>query len=182
MIETGRLILRDWVDGDRAPFHAMNSDPRVMATIGRLMDRAAADASIDEMIAGNRAGLGLWAVERRLDGKFLGFCGIGNAPPATPVEGELEIGWRLIYEMWGHGFAREAAQASLEWAWTTLPHDSVAAITAATNTRSWGLMKRLGMTRDPDGDFDHPAVPVGDPLRAHITYRIARPISRPATP
>lgn len=49
------------------------------------------------------------------------------------------------------------------------------AITNIENTRSWGLMERLGMTRYPEEDFEHPSVPVGDPLRPHILYRIHRP-------
>ena len=51
----------------------------------------------------------------------------------------------------------------------------VASITAPANVPSWALMERLGMTRDPSGDFNHPKLGEGDPLRAHITYRIARP-------
>jgi hypothetical protein len=49
------------------------------------------------------------------------------------------------------------------------------AITTLANTRSWGLMERLGMVRHPDEDFDHPDLAEGDPLRPHILYRIQRP-------
>jgi RimJ/RimL family protein N-acetyltransferase len=52
---------------------------------------------------------------------------------------------------------------------------SVIAVTVPENTRSWGLMLRLGMTRDPAEDFDHPDLPEGDPLRRHVLYRISRP-------
>jgi len=48
-------------------------------------------------------------------------------------------------------------------------------MTNIENVRSWGLMERLGMVRDHASDFDHPAVPIGDPLRPHIVYRIERP-------
>ena len=97
----------------------------------------------------------------------------------TPIEGEIEIGWRLAHEHWGKGYAREAAQASLDWVWDHLDADSLAAITTPGNANSWGLMERLGMTRIHGDDFDHPKA-MGD-LIPHITYRIARPVHRGAS-
>jgi RimJ/RimL family protein N-acetyltransferase len=122
-----------------------------------------------------KLGYCFWAVERKADGLFLGFCGLKPGPDGTPIEGQVEIGWRLRVDAWGKGYAREAAQASLAWAWANLDTPKVAAITNIKNTRSWGLMERLGMRRYPEEDFDHPAVPEGDPLRPHILYRIHRP-------
>lgn len=173
MIETERLILRGWEERDRAPFHAMGQDDRVMATLGPLLWRDETDALIDRMqgiLAAN--GYTFWAIERRADGAFLGFCGLKPGAEETPIEGEVEIGWRLAFEHWGQGYAREAAQASLDWAWTN-GIDSVAAITTPVNVRSWGLMERLGMTRSPQDDFDHPKAI--DRLKPHITYRIRKP-------
>jgi RimJ/RimL family protein N-acetyltransferase len=93
----------------------------------------------------------------------------------TPIESDVEIGWRLRADCWGKGYAREAAQASLDWAWANLDREAVAAITVTDNRRSWGLMERLGMRRDPLEDFDHPDLAESDPLRRHIVYRIRRP-------
>lgn len=176
MIETDRLLLRAWEERDRAPFAALGQDPEVMATLGPLLSRSESDAMIDRL-RGLQEELGhtFWAMERRADGATIGFCGLVRGRLGTPIEGEPEIGWRLARPAWGQGYAREAAEASLAWAWANLPDQSVAAITATINGRSWGLMRRLGMTRDPAGDFDHPLVPEGSPLRAHVTYRIARP-------
>jgi RimJ/RimL family protein N-acetyltransferase len=81
----------------------------------------------------------------------------------------------LRREAWGQGYAREAAEASLAWGWATLDIPRITAITVPANHRSWNLMERLGMTRDPAADFDHPAVPDGSPLKQHILYRIVRP-------
>lgn len=176
MIDTNRLRLRDWRDQDRAPFHAINSDPVVMATLGPLLSRADSDALIDRVAArGAVHGHTFWAVERRDDGALLGWCGLLPGGEGTPIEGEIEIGWRLGSEYWGVGYAREAAQASIDWAWSALDVPGVAAITSVGNTRSWGLMERLGMTRFPAEDFDHPRVPDGSPLKRHIVYRVARP-------
>lgn len=176
MIESERLILRGWRDSDREPFAAMSRDPRVMATLGPLMRREESDAAIDRLMRVlAEHGSTFWAIERRSDGAFLGFCGIKPGPEGTPIAGEPEIGWRLAFDHWGQGYAREAAEATLGWAWAATEWAHVAAITTPGNPRSWGLMTRLGMIRAEADDFDHPAVPEGSPLKPHITYRIARP-------
>ncbi|RYD54075.1 MAG: N-acetyltransferase [Sphingomonadales bacterium] len=173
MIETERLILRGWEDRDHAPFHQIGQDARVMATLGPLLSRDETDALIQRMRTIQQAeGFTFWAIERREDGAFIGFCGLKPGAEDTPIQGKVEIGWRLAYEHWGKGYAREAAQASLNWAWAK-GLDSIAAITTPGNTRSWGLMERLGMTRVPQDDFDHPKAI--DQLKAHWTYRIRRP-------
>lgn len=173
MIETERLLLRGWEARDRPPFRAMGVDPEVMATIGPLLSPEEADAAIDRQIGfQERFGHCFWAIERRADGAFLGFCGLKPGAEGTPIEGEIEIGWRLARAHWGQGYAREAAEASLAWGWAQLDVSTIAAITTRDNARSWGLMERIGMLRAPADDFDHPAaIPA---LRPHITYRIAR--------
>ncbi|NML05156.1 GNAT family N-acetyltransferase [Sphingomonas sp. G-3-2-10] len=177
MIETERLILRGWKDSDLDPFAAMSQDPRVMATLGPLMSRDEAAAVITRIEGIREAhGYTFWAIERREDGAFLGFCGVKPGAEDTPIAGEVEIGWRLAHDHWGKGYAREAAQASLDWVWTHLDADQVAAITTPGNSNSWGLMERLGMVRAPEDDFDHPKA-IGH-LIPHITYRIARPAKR----
>jgi RimJ/RimL family protein N-acetyltransferase len=176
MIETERLVLRPWREGDMTPFHAMCSDPAVMRYLGPLQSRADVAAAVArQQVFQASEGYCFWAVARREDGQFLGFCGVKPGAERTPIEGQIEIGWRLRADAWGQGYAREAAQASLDWTWANLDAPGVAAITNIENTRSWGLMERLGMRRNPNEDFDHPAVPEGDPLRPHILYRIHRP-------
>ncbi len=176
MIETDRLILRGWRDADVEPFHLMCTDPEVMRWLGPPMSRADAQAAADRQngfIASH--GYAFWAIERKEDGAFLGFCGLKPGPEGTPIHDGVEIGWRLKRDAWGAGYAREAAQASLGWGWANTDAPEILAMTNIGNVRSWGLMERLGMTRDHASDFDHPAVPVGNPLRPHIIYRIARP-------
>lgn len=173
MIDTDRLVLRPWAERDLVPFHAMGQDAEVMRYIGPLANWADAESARERMDACQAAnGYCFWAVERRTDGAFIGFCGL--KPGRWPIEGEMEIGWRLARAAWGQGFAHEAAQASLDWAWRALV-PSVTAITVPANARSRGLMERLGMVRYANEDFDHPDVPEGSPLKRHVLYRIARP-------
>ncbi|MBA2935638.1 GNAT family N-acetyltransferase [Sphingomonas sp. CGMCC 1.13654] len=175
MIETERLILRRWRDEDHAPFAAMGRWPAVMEHLGELQTDEDAAAGIARQ-RGFQASHGhcFWAIERKQDGAFLGFCGL---KPGTvgPIDGEVEIGWRLREDAWGQGYAREAAEASIAWGWANLDTPKILAITTPANTASWGLMIRLGMTRRPDLDFGHPQFRPGDRLYEHITYEIVRP-------
>lgn len=175
MIGTERLLLRRWRGEDAAPFLAVGQDGEVMRYIGPPLTPEDVAASIARQNAlADAGGTCFWAIERRTDGAFLGFCGIKPGPVGTPIADLPEIGWRLARAAWGQGYAREAAAACLEDAWVR-GEQHVSAITVPANERSWGLMIRLGMTRVAAGDFDHPVVPEGDPLRRHLTYAIARP-------
>ena len=177
MIETERLILRPWEESDLAPLLAICRDPLVMATIGPVQSSAEVQAGIVTQQAYQaRDGYCYWAMERRAERDVIGFCGLEKQPDAMPmIAGKTDIGWRLAHRRWGQGYAREAAAASLLWAWTHTDLAQVVAITTLANTRSWGLMERLGMARDHSADFDHPAVADDSPLKRHILYRIARP-------
>lgn len=171
MIETRRLLLRRWQDGDREPFATMGVDPEVMRFFPACLDRADSDALIDRIEAHfARCGYGLWAVERRDDGAFLGFTGLFDVAFASPIEGDVEIGWRLARAAWGQGYGFEAATAALAFAAANLEAPRIVAMTVAANIRSWGLMQRLGLVRRPDLDFDHPRLAEGHVLRPHIVY------------
>jgi RimJ/RimL family protein N-acetyltransferase len=74
--------------------------------------------------------------------------------------------------------AREAAETVLRFAFDSLRLDRVVSFTVPANTASWGLMERLGMRKL--GEFDHPSLPEGHPLRRHVVYEIAAP-RRPST-
>ena len=172
MIETERLILRGWREADRDPFFALNSDPAVMEFLP-AGTRADSDAAVDRMIE-TQADHGhcFWAVERKADGAFVGFCGV--MPAREPLH-EVELGWRLAREAWGHGYATEGARASLAWCWANLDTPTVMASTVPANIRSRRVMEKIGLRYVEGGDFDHPALPEGDPLRRHVLYRTHRP-------
>jgi len=76
-----------------------------------------------------------------------------NAPGAGPITGDFEIGWRLREDVWGQGYAKEAAIASLDLAFQRFGAPHVVALTVPGNVTSQGLMKRLGMTRREDLDY-----------------------------
>lgn len=180
-IETDRLILRTWREGDAEALHAICNDPDVMTYLGPLQSREMIDAAIRRQTGWQTTkGYCFWAVEHRETGAMIGFCGLKPGPEETPLHNRTEIGWRFRRDMWGQGVAREAAQASLDWGWANLDGATdegarIWAMTVMGNSRSWGLMERLGMARHTDLDFDHPGLATDDPLRPHITYSIGRP-------
>lgn len=170
-VETTRLVLRRWDDADRLPFAAMNADPEVMRYFPAPMTGPESDALVDRIEEHfDTYGYGLWALERRDDGAFLGFTGLATVRPELPFAPALEVGWRLTRTAWGHGFATEAALEALRVGFES-GHAEIVSFTAVANAPSRRVMERLGMRRDPDDDFDHPAVPEGSRLRPHVLYR-----------
>lgn len=171
---TDRLRLRQWREADLAPFAALNADPEVMRYFPASLARAHSDAFAGHVSAAiEETGWGLWAVEVRDGPPFVGFVGLNPATFESHFTPAVEVGWRLAREHWGHGYATEAAGAALSFGFEQLRLDEIVSFTAASNQRSVAVMRRLGMTRDAAGDFDHPRVADG-PLRRHVLYRISQ--------
>ena len=173
-LSTERLLLRRWRSSDSEPFAALNGDPEVMEHFPAALTRAESDqmiASLEGRFEQN--GFGLWAVEVRASGEMIGFVGLNVPSFDAHFMPAVEIGWRLSRSAWGHGYATEAARASLSFGFEESELDEIVAMTTTTNARSAAVMERLGMTREAADDFDHPAIEAGHPLRRHILYRIS---------
>lgn len=170
-IETDRLIMRDWRQDDLDAFHAINSDPKVRATLGPIMTREeVADLIVRMRGLQEKYGYCFWALVRKSDGQLIGWCGMIRGAPDVPVADKLEIGWRLASETWGNGYITEAARKCIKWASVQFPGENIWAITSANNRRSRAVMERLNMTYLPDMDFDHPSVDPESKLLRHVTY------------
>ncbi len=175
-LRTRRLLLRPWREADREPYARMNADPRVMEFFPALMTREESDASVDRAYAHfARYGYGFWAVEIPDVCPFIGFVGLWNPTIEAHFTPCVEIGWRLAHDHWGHGYATEAATAALRYGFEVLGLSEILSMTAVINFRSRRVMEKLGMTYDEQGDFDHPRVPDGHPVKRHVLYRIRRP-------
>jgi len=179
MIETERLLLRPWREGEQAALAAVNGDPRVSDWLGGPIDRAASDALFDRLVAHQaKYGFCAWAAERKADGRILGLIGLGVVTAESlPVGPAVEMAWRLSPDAWGAGYATEGAQAALDWGFDNLDLSEIIAFTARTNLRSQAVMRRIGMQADPARDFDHPRVAADSPLRPHVVFAIPRPAS-----
>jgi 3-dehydroquinate dehydratase/shikimate dehydrogenase len=173
-ITTARLLLRPWRASDLEPFARMNADPRVMEWFPQTLnahESAAMAAAIGLRMSAQ--GWGLWAVEVPGVAEFIGLIGLNRADDALGYPA-VEVGWRLAAEHWGCGYAPEGARASLAHGFDTLALEEIVSFTAVGNAKSRRVMEKIGMTHDPDEDFDHPRIPEGSALVRHVLYRISR--------
>lgn len=172
-IDTERLVLRNWRKSDLPAWAAMNADPEVREHLGRLLSESEAAASVRGFQEDlDRNGFGFWAVEVRSTGEFIGFTGLDRVDDYVPFDG-IEIGWRLARSAWGHGYATEAARATLAYGFGPLDLPEILAVTTRTNLRSQAVMRRLDMTTDPADDFDDPDADRPS-LRPQVVYRRQR--------
>jgi RimJ/RimL family protein N-acetyltransferase len=178
-LHTERLILRPWRESDREPFAAMGADPEVMEFFPALLSRRESDvfvARIEQHFADH--GYGPWAVEERASGSFVGFVGIFHTNFEAHFTPCVEVAWRLMRSAWGKGYASEAARESVRYAFQDLGLQQVVSFTSVGNLPSQRVMRRIGMRHDAPGDFQHPRVEAGHPLRPHVLYRLDREASK----
>jgi len=175
-LHTRRCVLRQWKETDLGAWAEMNADPEVRRHFPGLLSDEQARAEAGRCRDGiDQRGWGVWALEVPGALTFAGFVGLIVPHYDAPFVPALEIGWRLPRAAWGQGYATEAAQAALEFAFGRLQVREVVAITVPGNEASRRVMARLGMQRDEGGDFDHPRIAPGHPLRRHVLYRKAAP-------
>ena len=157
MRTTERLVLRPFRESDLEPWAALNTDPDVTQYLGPPLSREDSDriaAAVNASYASE--GIGFLAVERRTDGAFLGACGLTRE---QWYPDDLEIGWRLAREYWGHGYASEAAASWLDYAFGEAGRPRVIAVTDTPNVRSIAVMRRLGMSFDHETVLEDDGVP-----------------------
>lgn len=174
IISTERTGLRRWIDSDLKPFTEMNKDKEVMQYFpDTLTDQETADMVERINLHFEKNGFGLFAVENKLTGQFIGFTGFAIPAFESFFTPGIEIGWRYRKEAWGQGFATEAASACLCYGFDTLQFDKVVSFTAAVNINSEKVMKRIGMKRV--AFFDHPKIDRQSILCRHVLYQINNP-------
>ncbi|MCC8934652.1 GNAT family N-acetyltransferase [Rhizobium sp. 'Codium 1'] len=174
IVETERVVLRNWRDEDRDLFREINRDEKVMAFFPFRRSHAECDLLFNrnrDMITGT--GLGFYALADRDTDEAMGFCGLTPVDlPGILPEGSVEIGWRLATRFWGKGYVTEAAERLVEHGLTALGLAEIYAFAVQNNDRSIAVMRRLGMEHYGDRDFDHPKVPDTHPhLKRHVLYR-----------
>jgi ribosomal-protein-alanine N-acetyltransferase len=171
--DTRRLRLRRWREEDLDMFARMNADRRVMEFFPKTLTRPESDALATRIGATLVQNVfGLWAVEVPGEAHFVGFVGLAEPTFEAHFTPCVEIGWRLAHPHWGKGYAFEAAQRVIEYAFQDLRLSELVSFTAVSNLRSQALMKRLGFTSEQSDDFYHPSLPEGHPLERHILYRL----------
>lgn len=168
-------------DDDLPAYAALNADPRVreffpFALTTKVSDAEAAGLRKDLAVNG----WGAWAVEVVGKVPFAGWVGLGppdfgpHSPPFKHVTPCIEIGWRLAYDCWGHGYATEAATVVARFGFETLGLEETISWAPKGNLRSRNVMSKLGMTHEPNEDFYNPCAPPGHRLGECALYRFRR--------
>ncbi|MDQ2687537.1 MAG: GNAT family N-acetyltransferase, partial [Armatimonadota bacterium] len=167
ILETERLTLRVFQPEDIDGFAPIEADPDVMRFYASgPRPREWAERSVRYFMETQaERGYSPWAVIRKSDGRFLGFCGL--IPQTIEFKEEVEVGYKLAHDVWGQGLATEAARAVREWAFANLPVPRLVAIIDPGNTTSLRVAEKNGMAYERDITYD------GKPCRL---YAIARPV------
>jgi RimJ/RimL family protein N-acetyltransferase len=174
-LHTKRLKLRQWRDQDLETWAELNADPEVMRYFPSTLTRAESDALAErchDQI--EQQGWGLWAVEVIGGPEFIGWVGLAAPSFDAHFTPAIEVGWRLSRSAWGNGYAPEGARAAVNFGFSQLGLDQIVSFTTELNAPSRRVMEKIGMTRDPDDDFDHPKLP-GHRICRHVLYRLRTP-------
>ncbi len=175
IIETKRLILRDYKEDDILILAQINADDQVLQFNPRTCDLVETQDFIvlqNESIIQNK--FGFFAVEEKATKEFIGFVGINNVNFVAHFTPAIEIGWRLAFDKWNQGFATEAALAVLDYGFNKINLKEIVAFTAKNNKKSEKIMQKIGMKKDEKGDFLHPKIQADHFLAPHILYRITK--------
>ena len=173
-LETDRLYLRQWEETDFELFAEMNSDRDIMEYFPKLFSVEKSDAmALRFQALIEEKGWGFWAASLKDNNMFIGFVGLHEPQYDCPCNPCVEIGWRLRKEFWGYGYATEAANASLKFAFEELKLKEVVAITSCINRRSQLVMERLNM-KDTGENWSHPQIETTSPLSEHVIYKLTQ--------
>lgn len=171
MIETDRLILRTWQENDILPFSEINKDKDVMEYLPKCLSLEETEQFYNRIVSEHRTfGYGLYAVETKNDGRFIGYVGFHHFDFDADFSPGIEIGWRLAKEHWNRGYATEAAKACIDYARRNHLFNEIYSFTTVCNHRSERVMQKIGMERL--GLFSHPALPKGHRLEPHVLYKL----------
>ena len=141
LIETPRLRLRPRVREDVESIVTMDADPEVRRFMGGPLDPQVHRVEVVANILICRPKHWSWAIECKDRGGFLGMCLL------RPWEGTefICLGWRLLRQHWGQGFATEASRAVLDHALRVLGIDLVVAIVDPRNLASIRVAEKIGL-------------------------------------
>ena len=170
IIETDRLILRLWKSEDLPLFTEMNKDSRVMRYFPAILTDEQTESFYNRIQSEfERNGWGLYAVELKSNGTFIGYVGLHEIGFDADFTPGVEIGWRLATDFHNQGLATEAAKEVLKLARQN-GLQRLYSFTTKQNAPSERVMQKIGMTKV--GEFEHPNLSTDSPLRTHVLYQI----------
>lgn len=151
ILTTQRLTLRQLTPEDAEHCYLLNADPEVIRYTGddAFTDVEAARNFLEGYDHYEKYGFGRWAVIRKEDGAFLGWCGLKY----TPETDEYDIGFRFFKKYWNQGYATEAALACLDYGFEKLGLKTIIGRAMKANTASVKVLDKIGMVYWKPMDF-----------------------------
>ena len=152
-LETERLILSPWAEADREAVVSLYADPQASRDFGRVLRREESEKTFERYLtAFGLYGFTRWKLTLK-DGTFIGTTGLMRVIDHQALGTHDEIGWRLLSDFWGKGYATEAARAAQADAQSRCGLSNIITYTAPDNRASQAVMERLGYKREPERDF-----------------------------
>jgi RimJ/RimL family protein N-acetyltransferase len=148
ILETGRLLLREFDEGDAQAFYPLGSDPAIIRYTGdpggglKSVEHALEILRSHPLADYRRHGFGRWACVHKADGALIGFAGLKHLDEL----GELDVGYRLLPAYWGRGLATEASQAAVDHGFTRLGLGRIIGLVDPKNVASVRVLEKLGMS------------------------------------
>ena len=152
LLETERLYLREMTAEDAGDLYALNADPEVIQFTGDgpFETVAQARAFLEAYDHYRRYGFGRWAVIRKEDGAFLGWCGLKY----TPELDEYDIGFRMFRWFWNQGYTTEAARACLQLGFGRFGMLAIVGRARRENLASIRVLEKVGLSYVGPLDFE----------------------------
>ena len=153
IFQTPRLILRQFTEADAPLILALNSDPEIVKYVHEPTLQTEAQAEkilLDIILPQYKNNLGRWAIHTKDNMDFIGWCGLKYRPELD----EIDLGYRLMQNAWGKGFATEAAQHSLEHGFTKLNLKLITGRAHIENIASIKVLEKIGMDFIVEGIVD----------------------------
>lgn len=144
MLETERLLLRQFTLEDTALLLQLNGDPEVLKYLHEPLletTEKAEDVLRNIILPQYPNGLGRWAIHNKEDRQFIGWCGLKHRPEIS----EIDLGYRFLQSAWGHGYATEAASHTLRYGFEKLRLDTITGRAHIENIASQKVLEKIGM-------------------------------------
>lgn len=152
ILETDRLLLREFDISDAENFYQLNLNPNVIKYTGNSAFKGINEAKefIENYSDYKRNGYGRWAVINKSTNQFLGWCGLKYDDKLD----ETDIGFRFFEHYWNLGFATESAKACIDYGFNELHLKMIVGRAMKENLASIKVLEKIGLHYDRDFDFD----------------------------
>lgn len=163
ILETERLILRQFTEADVPLVRELNSQPGVLQYIPEPIltsDEQAKRVLVNIILPQYEKDLGRWATHIKETNEFIGWCGL----KWLKENNEIDLGYRFLPSAWGKGYATEIAKATLNYGHHILKLEKITAHAHTGNTASQKVLEKIGMQYVGEG------IDAGLPVKGYVSF------------